>query len=204
MEKIILGSYTKKDSKGIYSVEFDTEKKELFESDLILTWLIRECFKKIRQFRGTERLNNVTVNLMREELPSFVKEWQDEIISGGDEITAFYDIIKDAIVPHRPVSFEMLYDLYIESCDRRGVKYRKNMRNFSEAIEAKLESKGYILHRKGERFKEDSLDNIGIDTNEISKMIELPTKLTFAQYNVTGYGRYLSNDWFELEKEENI
>ena len=31
MEKIILGSYTKKDSKGIYSVEFDTEKKEKYK-----------------------------------------------------------------------------------------------------------------------------------------------------------------------------
>lgn len=186
-----------------YTAE-DTEKKELFESDLILTWLIRACFKKIRQFRGTDRLNNITVNLMREELPDFVKAWQDEIISGGDEITAFYDIIKDAIIQHRPISFEMLYDLYIESCDRRGVKYRKNMRNFTEAIEAKLESQGYILHKKGERFKEENIDRIGIDTNEISKMIELPTKLTFAQYNVTGYGRYLSNDWFELEKQENI
>lgn len=188
-----------------YTAE-DTEKKELFESDLILTWLIRECFKKIRQFRGTERLNNITVNLMRETLPPFVKEWQDEIISGGDEITAFYDIIKDAIKIHKPISFEMLYDLYIESCERRGVslKYRKNMRNFNEAIEAKLISKGYKLKSKGERFTETNIDNIGIDINKISEMIEVPDKLTATSYDVTGYGRFLSNDWFELEKEDNI
>lgn len=36
MEKIILGSYTKKDSKGIYSVEFDTEKKELVNLESLI------------------------------------------------------------------------------------------------------------------------------------------------------------------------
>lgn len=186
-----------------YTAE-DTEKKELFESDLILTWLVRECFKKIRQFRGTDRLNNIHINLMRETLPDFVKEWHNEIVSGGDEITAFYDIIKDSIIQHHPISFEMLYDLYIESCERRGVKYRKNVRNFTEAIQAKLESKGYRFHFKGERYNEENIENIGLDTNNISKMIELPTKMTVAQYNAIGYGRYLSNDWFTLEMEDNI
>lgn len=180
-----------------YTAE-ETDKKELFENDLILTWLVRHCFKAIREVRGTQRLNNIHVNLMKEQLPDFVKKWHEEIVSGGDEISAFYDLIKDAIIPEKPISYEMLHHLYIENSHRRGVKYTKNRNNFIESIDAKLESQNYKIERINRRFREENYENIGLDTKVIAEMIELPVELTKAQYTVNGYGRFMSHDWFTL------
>ena len=183
-----------------YTAE-ETEKKELFENEVVLTWLVRECFKKIRKIRGHDRLNNIHVNLMREELPDFVKEWRNELVSGGDEITAFYnEILRDAIILNRPMSFEMLHDLYLDNCDRRGMRYKKGRHSFIESIEAKLESKGYEIAYEGERFVEPDINKIGLDTEVISEMMELPSKLTTLRYKEFGYGRYKGNDWFRLKK----
>ena len=180
-----------------YTAE-ETDKKELFENDLILTWLVRHCFKAIREVRGDKRLNNIHVNLMKETLPDFVKEWHDEIVSGGDEISAFYDLIKDALIPGKPISYEMLHDLYIENSHRRGVKYTKNRNNFIESIDAKFEAQKLEIERINRRYREENYENIGLDTSVISEMIELPPQLTKTQYSANGYGRFMTHDWFIL------
>src|SRR5699024_12280235 len=108
-----------------YTAE-ETDKKELFENDVILTWLVRHCFKAIGEVRGDKRLNNIHVNLMKETLPDFVKKWHDEIVSDGDEISAFYDLINDALMPGKRSSDELLHDLYIEDSHGGDGKKTKN------------------------------------------------------------------------------
>lgn len=176
------------------------DKRELFENEKILQWLVYACFKAIRHVRNNhKRLGNIHVNLMREELPDFVQEWRTELISGGDEITAFYDIIKDAIIPEKPISFEMLHDLYIANSERRGSKFTKNRQNFTEAIASKFEAEGYVIINKPRRFREQQLENIGVSIENIAEVMEVPKGLTLTEYSNSGYGRYKSNDWFTLE-----
>ena len=177
------------------------DKRELFENEKILQWLVRACFKAIRHVRNNhKRLGNIHVNLMREELPDFVQEWRTELVSGGDEITAFYDIIKDAIIPEKPISFEMLHDLYIANSERRGSKFTKNRQNFTEAITSKFEAEGYVIINKPRRFREPQLENIGISIENIAEVMEVPRGLTLTEYSNSGYGRFKSNDWFTLEQ----
>lgn len=78
--------------------------------------------------------------------------------------------------------------------------YRKNRHNFQESIEAKFESKGYIVNYYNRKFKEPNIKNIGLNLDVISHSIPLPTSLTPLLYTEEGYGRYYNLDWFELEK----
>ena len=190
-----------------YYTSIEHEKKDLFEHEKILTWLVRHCYKAIRKFRDKNRLHSIHLNLMRDDLPEFVKEWRQEMMSGGDEITTFYDdLLSDALIVEKPISIGMLHDLYNENCDKRGVNrmYRKNRHNFQESIEAKFESKGYIVNYYNRKFKEPNIKNIGLNLDVISHSIPLPTSLTPLLYTEEGYGRYYNLDWFELEKANNI
>lgn len=181
-------------------VAMDTEKRAIFEHEIVLAWLVRECFKTIRKMRGYKRLGNIHLNLLREEVPHFVEEWRNEIMSGGKDIIAFYEYIEDAIIPERPISFEILHELYLTVCKKRAIKYPKGRDSFTEAITAKLEASGYKLHPKQKRFKEPDIFKIGLDVKDIASMIEVPEGLQINTYKESGYGRYESNDWFELTK----
>src|SRR5699024_6239568 len=85
-----------------YTTEF-TEKKELFESDLILTWLVRACCKAIRKERNRRYLGAIHINLLKESIPDFARKCRNELISGGDEISMFYNLIESAILTEMPI-----------------------------------------------------------------------------------------------------
>lgn len=185
-------------------VTMDIDKKELFENDVILTWLVRECYKTIRKVRNNKRLANIHIDLMREQVPPFVQEWRNQIVAGGGDIEAFYELMEDALIPEKPISFEMLHDIYKINCERRGMKYPKQRDSFVEAITAKLESKGYHIRHKQKRYKEPNLFNVGIDTKELEKQMELPYRLMPNIYTKNGYGRFETNDWFELVDKREL
>lgn len=180
-----------------YTTEY-TEKKDLFESDIILTWLVRQCFKEIRKHRKDKYLGSIHINLLREKLPKFAQNWRNELVSGGDEISVFYNTIKKALIPNKPMNFQMLHDLYLSFSDERGVKFKKGRANFTEAITAKLESVGYEVVMKEGLYKEENANAIGINREEISEVMEIPVKLKEFYYQKDGYGRFKSDDWFEL------
>lgn len=178
------------------------DKEELFEQESILTWLVKACFDEIREYRGTERLYNIQVNLKREKLPRFALEWRNEIISGGDEIETFYnDVLDDTLLTNKPLSHSMLYDLYIENCEQKNIIQRKTMDNFIETIDAKIEAKGYQIIEIEERFTEADINKIGLDIEELQKIIKLPSKLEKENYKELGYGRFKRHDWFWLETQ---
>ena len=176
----------------------DMEKREIFEDEVVLSWLVRECFKTIREVRG-KKLSRIHLNLLREPLPDFVQAWRNEIISGGDEIAVFYDKIKETLEVNKPIRFAMLFEMYRTMSEKRGVKYTKNLHNFTESIIAKFESEGFDIDEKGNRYKEDDLAQIGINTRELAKVMEVPKGLQMSNYEQDGFGAFLEDDWFVLK-----
>ena len=95
----------------------------------------------------------------------------------------------------------MLYDLYIENCEQKNIIQRKTMDNFIETIDAKIEAKGYQIIEIEERFTEADINKIGLDIEELQKIIKLPSKLEKENYKELGYGRFKRHDWFWLETQ---
>lgn len=177
-------------------------KLSVFEDDRILAWLARESFNMLRE--KLSHLSHISINLKRFELPKFMNDWRNQIMSGGDEVSLFYEqIVKNNITglgDGHPMCFGILHDMYEAFESKRKYKYTKGLASFTEAMVAKFEYDGYMLESKGDMFSVRDREDVGLDFKAIEKILKLPWRLADSNYTADEYGNYMRSDWFVVKE----
>lgn len=190
-------------------------KSALFDSERILEWLIAAGFQEIR--KRLNRYDNITINMMRFDVPEYIQEWRQEISGGGDDVAIFYKQIlqenlrpskqdkgADSDIESRYINYGIMYDLYRNFKEMQEVppRYWKNLNTFSEAITEHLKRDGYSTVDMAGQYRMDDYNKIALDLDSIKELMYLSEDLSPIGYSSGKFGNYKKPDWMILFHNE--
>ena len=180
------------------------DKSSIFESGKVSTWLVKHAFNAVREIYGEQSNGNfdhIAINLRRFKLPPFMKTWQNEIMSGGDEIAEFHNLIlKEVLQPNegKYINYAILHELFVLFEESRGYTRHKARASFVEALEARLHYSGYKLEEVGRYKQVDDISQLALDIGELNQIMELPKHLSITGYETGKYGGFKQPDWLQI------
>lgn len=186
-------------------------KSTLFDSSKILEWLIIAGFEEVR--KRFKRYENITINMLKFEVPGFVQEWRKTISSGGDSVAEFYNaVIRKNIIPsvyapgdenydeYRYIRFDLLHDMFVNYEEDKRVESRfiKKINGFSEGIKSQFERDGYQLVPVDKPIKVDDPDNLALDLKEVSDLVAMDNVIDLAGMSNSRYSELKSPHWMAV------
>lgn len=186
----------------------------VFASDTVIQWVVYHAFKMLRKFIPEEDYASIKINMQYFKVPSFIREWKNEFISGGDEISEFYGNVLYPAMEKRVIqkgsertymlNEEMLYRLYITFEESRDIpmKFVKGRKSFVENIMAQLERSGFNTTHLNKYHLEEDDSNLAIDLVFLNGIFDLENDLTPEEYTTGSFAKKKKTDWFVIEYEE--
>lgn len=188
-------------------------QEQIFSNDIILQWVVRSAFKTIRKYVDEEDYESIKINMQYFETPEFINEWKDEFVSGGDEISEFYNSVLYPAMEERVVKAKdtqswllnesMLYEIYKEFERDRDVPdtFIKGRSSFLESIKAKLERSSFSIEPIKKYHAEGNDSRLGLDLSFLNSIFNLRDDLSHLDYESGEYAKKKKSDWFVIEYE---
>lgn len=194
----------KKSEELVEYVVNDMRKEDIFANKVVIDWLVVHAYKALR-FLFNDRVENLQLNLNAMTLPRFMQNHMSEIMSGGNEINAFYDIILSRTLKcdnHHYISILLLHRMYRKFETSRGYTAIKAINSFQESIESVLHLHGLELVSYA-FTRIENREQLALDLDELKNLIDIDDELSSATYPSSTSAKYKA-DWFYVRRiDEN-
>lgn len=176
-----------------YTVD-NMKKNDVFASSTVIDWLVVYAFKALR-FLFPTQVENLQINLNSFELPRFMSTYMGEIMSGGNEINAFFDdFLSYTLIcdENKFISYEFLHFVFRKFENQRGYTYIKALPTFVESIDSVLNLHGYKL----EYHALDSIkrtENLALDVKEAQELVDLAEEFDENYFPTSRYAKIKSH-----------